>query len=82
MSEFGDLVDNLVKTELEKIPGISRANIFGGSKTEMQVIVDPQRLSLFKLTISDIANSLISSNISSFPTTTDSIPDANRNRLR
>ena len=25
---------------------------------------------------------LISSNISSFPTTTDSIPDANRNRLR
>ena len=64
MSEFGDLVDNLVKTELEKIPGISRTNIFGGSKTEMQVIVDPQRLSLFKLTISDIANSLISSNIS------------------
>ena len=64
MSEFGDLADNLVKTELEKIPGISRTNIFGGSKTEMQVIVDPQRLSLFKLTISDIANSLISSNIS------------------
>ena len=64
MSEFGDLTDNLVKTELEKIQGISRSNIFGGSKTEMQVIVDPQRLSLYKLTISDIANSLISSNIS------------------
>ena len=64
MNEFGDLADNLVKTELEKIPGISRSNIFGGSKTEMQVIVDPQRLSLYKLTISDIANSLMSSNIS------------------
>ena len=64
MSEFGDLVDNLIKTELEKIPGISRTNIFGGSKTEMQVIVDPQRLSLYKITISDIATSLISSNIS------------------
>jgi len=64
MSEFGDLTDNLIKTELEKIQGISRSNIFGGSKTEMQVIVDPQRLSLYKLTISDIANSLISSNIS------------------
>ena len=64
MSEFGDLTDNLIKTELEKIPGISRSNIFGGSKTEMQVIVDPQRLSLYKLTISDIANSLMSSNIS------------------
>ena len=64
MSEFGDLTDNLIKTELEKIPGISRSNIFGGSKTEMQIIVDPQRLSLYKLTISDIATSLISSNIS------------------
>ena len=64
MSEFGDLADNLIKTELEKIPGISRTNIFGGSKTEMQVIVDPQRLSLYKITISDIATSLISSNIS------------------
>ncbi|MBH71722.1 MAG: Multidrug resistance protein MdtC [Alphaproteobacteria bacterium MarineAlpha6_Bin6] len=64
MSEFGDLADNLVKTEFEKIPGISRSNIFGGSKTEMQVIVDPQRLSLYKLTIPDIANSLISSNVS------------------
>ena len=64
MNEFGDLADNLVKTELEKIPGISRSNMFGGSKTEMQVIVDPQRLSLYKLTISDIANSLMSSNVS------------------
>ena len=64
MNEFGDLANNLVKTELEKIPGISRSNMFGGSKTEMQVIVDPQRLSLYKLTISDIANSLMSSNIS------------------
>ena len=64
MSEFGDLTDNLIKTELEKIPGISRTNIFGGSKTEMQVIVDPQRLSLYKLTISDIGKSLMSSNIS------------------
>ena len=64
MSEFGDLADNLIKTEFEKIPGISRSNIFGGSKTEMQVIVDPQKLSLYKLTISDIANSLISSNVS------------------
>ncbi len=64
MSEFGDLADNLIKTEFEKIPGISRSNIFGGSKTEMQVIVDPQRLSLYKLTISDIANSLLTSNIS------------------
>ena len=64
MNEFGDLADNLVKTELEKIPGISRSNMFGGSKTEMQVIVDPQRLSLYKLTISDIANNLMSSNIS------------------
>ena len=64
MNEFGDLADNLVKTELEKIPGISRSNIFGGSKTEMQIIVDPQRLSLYKLTISDIANSLMSSNVS------------------
>ena len=64
MSEFGDLTDNLIKTEFEKIPGISRSNIYGGSKTEMQVIVDPQRLSLYKLTIQDIANSLISSNVS------------------
>ena len=64
MNEFGDLADNLVKTELEKIPGISRSNIFGGSKTEMQIIVDPQRLSLYKLTISDIANSLMTSNVS------------------
>ena len=64
MSEFGDLADNLVKTEFEKIPGISRSNIYGGSKTEMQVIVDPQRLSLYKLTIPDISNSLISSNVS------------------
>ena len=64
MAEFGDLAQNLVKTEFEKIPGISRSNIFGGSKTEMQVIVDPLRLSLYKLSISDIAKNLISSNIS------------------
>ena len=63
MYKYGDLVENLIKTEFEKIPGVSRSNIFGASKTEMQVQIDPQRLALYKITIPEIVDSLKSSNI-------------------
>ena len=63
MYKYGDLVEDLIKTEFEKISGVSRSNIFGASKTEMQIQIDPQRLALYKITVPEIVDSLKSSNI-------------------
>lgn len=65
--ELYDLIDNDIKSALERIPGVARINMIGGREREIQVNLNEQRLASYNLTISDITQILISSNLD-FPT--------------
>lgn len=65
--ELYDLVDNDIKSALERIPGVARINMIGGREREIQVNLNEQRLASYNLTISDVTQILISSNLD-FPT--------------
>jgi len=58
VSTLFNLVDNAVKPELERVPGVAAANTFGGREMEMQVIVDPAKLAARGVTISQLAAAL------------------------
>ncbi|MCR9257216.1 MAG: efflux RND transporter permease subunit [Alphaproteobacteria bacterium] len=62
--EFGDFVEDVVKDRLERIEGVSQVNVFGGSEREMQVIVRPELLSRYRLTVPDVVASLRAANAS------------------
>lgn len=53
--ELKEFVEELVKPRLEQIEGIGSAEITGGVEREIQVEVDPRLLSLYNLTIDDVA---------------------------
>ncbi|MEM9029710.1 MAG: efflux RND transporter permease subunit [Pseudomonadota bacterium] len=64
MSQYGDFMNNIVKERLQRVPGVALINVFGGVSRELQVVVDPQRLARYRLTIPEVVNRLQRENIS------------------
>ncbi len=57
-----DLVEDLIKPRLERVPGISSINIFGGLEKELHVIFEPELLASSGITISQLTQALRSQN--------------------
>lgn len=62
--EFGDFVEDIIKERIERVPGVGRVNVFGGSEREIQVVVEPQLLAQYRLTVSDVVSVLRAGNAS------------------
>ena len=54
--------ENTIEARLERVSGVSNANVLGGLEEEMQVVVDPERLAARQLTIDDVRRVLRSQN--------------------
>ena len=62
--EFGDFVTDVIKERIERVPGVGRVNVFGGSEREIHIIVDPNTLARYQLTVGDLADALRDANVS------------------
>ena len=62
--EYGDFIDDVVKDRIERVPGVSQVTYFGGSERELQVIVEPELLARYRLTVSDVVGALRAANAS------------------
>ncbi len=51
-------VEDVIETRLEKVPGVSAANIFGGEDKEFHVIVDAEQLAVRKITLPQLRDAL------------------------
>jgi len=58
ISTLYDFVDDFIKPEFERVPGVAASNFFGGREREMQVIVDPAKLATRQVTIGQVASAL------------------------
>lgn len=61
--ELRTLADWTVRQTLLTIPGISQVINIGGGVKQYQVLVSPQKLKIYDLTLNDIDNALASSNV-------------------
>lgn len=64
IAEYGDFIEDIVKEQLERVEGVSTVNVFGGVSRELQVVIDPERLARFRLTIPQVIARMRSENIS------------------
>ena len=64
MITYGDFLEDTVQERIERIPGISGVNIFGETEREMRVIVDPQQMARYRLTVGDMVERLRAANAS------------------
>ncbi len=62
LQEVRKLSEDIIEPRLERVPGVSEAETYGGQQEELQVVVDPERLAARQLTIADIRNALAGQN--------------------
>ena len=58
ISTLYDFVDDYIIPALERVEGVSAANIYGGREAEAHVIADPTRLALRELTLTELAEAI------------------------
>lgn len=64
LPEYGDFVEDVVKDRLERIDGVSTVNVFGGVSRELTIVIRPEELARFGITIPEVVQRLRSENIS------------------
>ena len=62
IERYRDYAEEVVKTALERVPGVSRSDIYGGYDRQLQVIVDPQAMAARQITVQDLAQALTREN--------------------
>lgn len=62
VTRYRKFTEDNIEAQLERVPGVASANIFGGQEIELQVIVDPKKLAARGLTIADVRQTLIENN--------------------
>ncbi|MBF0367891.1 MAG: efflux RND transporter permease subunit [Magnetococcales bacterium] len=62
MATAFDFAEDVIKPELERIPGVATINIYGGRERELRITVDPARLAARKMTVTDLAEVLRGAN--------------------
>ena len=58
LQEVRKISEDLIEPQLERVPGVSEADTYGGQEEELQVIVDPERLAARQLMIGDVRAAL------------------------
>ena len=64
LPQFGDFIEDVVKERIERIDGVSTVNVFGGVSRELQIVIRPEELANFGLTIPQVVARLRAENIS------------------
>ena len=61
---YGDFAQDVIRDRLERVPGVSRVNVYGGSERELVVTVDPPKMARYGLTVSAVRDALRAANAS------------------
>ena len=55
---YGKIAEDLIQERIERVPGVGGISVYGGSKPEMRIIVEPARMARYGLTVLDVVNKL------------------------
>ena len=62
--EYGDFIEDVIRDRIERVNGVGRVAVFGGSSRQIEVTVEPQLLARYQLTVSQVIRSLRQANAS------------------
>ena len=60
---FGDFAEDVIKERLERVPGVSSVNIYGGGAREIRVVILPSEMARYGLTVPEVLERLRASNV-------------------
>jgi HAE1 family hydrophobic/amphiphilic exporter-1 len=62
VNEFGDFIKDVIKDRVERVEGVGQVNVYGASEREIEVVIEPELLARYRLTVSNILDVLRSNN--------------------
>ncbi len=62
VAQFGDLVEDVVRERMQRVEGVSEVNVYGGAERRIEVLVLPEALARYRLTVSDLVDALRAAN--------------------
>lgn len=62
IDEYKTFFEDEVRQYLERVPGVADLFVFGGTESEMHIVVDPERLAAHKLTLDDFVRIITQEN--------------------
>lgn len=62
ITKYRKFAEDQLETQLERVPGVSMASVFGGQEPELQIVVDSKKLAARGLTIADVRRALTDDN--------------------
>jgi HAE1 family hydrophobic/amphiphilic exporter-1 len=64
IESFGDFAEDVIKERLERVEGVAGGNVFGGAQRELQIVIRPEALAQYGLTIPAVVDRLRRESIS------------------
>ncbi|MFG0330108.1 MAG: efflux RND transporter permease subunit [Phycisphaerales bacterium] len=64
LEELTTIHDWIIKPQLQSVPGVAEVNTWGGEKRQYQVVVEPERLLEYELTLDEVIDALQKNNLS------------------
>ena len=61
---YGDFTEDIIQDRLERVAGIARVNVYGSALTEMEIVVDPDQMARYGLTVTEMVGILRAANVS------------------
>ena len=78
IDHYGDLAKDLIQDRFERVPGVARSNVYGGSEKELRITINPQIMAQHQITIPQLLSTLRSNNIA---VTSGDVDEAKRRYL-
>lgn len=63
IEDLYDIIDREVSDPLKRVPGVGTVNVFGGLQREIQVFLDPAKLTAYHISLADVAAILANENV-------------------
>jgi HAE1 family hydrophobic/amphiphilic exporter-1 len=60
--EYGNFVEDFIATWVERVPGVARVNVFGGSEKQIEIVVEPGLMARYGLTVTEMVAALRDAN--------------------
>ncbi|MBT5075017.1 MAG: efflux RND transporter permease subunit, partial [Rhodospirillales bacterium] len=51
---YGDLIEDVIVDRIERVPGVAGVDSRGGSRRELRIVVDPEKMAQYRLTVPDV----------------------------
>ncbi len=61
---YGDFAEDVIQDRLERVNGVARVNVYGSALQEMEIVVDPDQMARYGLTVTEVVRILRNANAS------------------